>query len=212
MDIFNNLAEAIIKGDHIRVKELTEAALRENVSVKEILHKGLIPGMDVIGGRFKNNEIWLPEVMIAARALKAGLEILEPLMSPSESVNVGKFLIGTVKDDIHDVGKNMVVMMMKGAGFQVIDLGVGVSPERFVEMIREVKPEIIGMSALLTVTLPNVGLTIEAITEAGLRDRVKIMVGGAPVTQAFADKVGADGYAPNSAEAVTKARQLIGMA
>jgi 5-methyltetrahydrofolate--homocysteine methyltransferase len=211
MDILREIAEALIKGDQKRVKTFVEEALRENIPVHEILQRGLVSGMDVVGERFRKDEMWIPEVMVSARAMNAGLEILEPLIRQSETTPRGKFVIGTVKDDLHDVGKNMVVIMMKGAGFQVIDLGINVSPERFVETIREEKPGVIGLSALLTLTLPHMERTIEAITGAGLRDQVKIMVGGAPVTQAFADKIGADGYAPDSAQAVRRARELMGL-
>jgi len=211
MDIFGEMAEALIKGDQKKVKALVEAAIKEKLPVDEILQKGLVSGMDIVGERFRKDEMWIPEVMVAVRAMNAGLEIVEPLLGQSASLNRGKFVIGTVKDDLHDVGKNMVVMMMKGAGFRVIDLGINVSPERFVETIRREKHQVMGMSALLTLTLPNMERTIEAITRAGLRDQVKIMAGGAPVTQAFADRIGADGYAPDSAQAVKRARELMGL-
>jgi len=211
MEILSEISNALIEGDHIKITELIDTALRIGISYEEIYRKGLIKGMDVVGEKFKNNDIWMPEVMLSARAMNACLEILEPLMQKSEGVNIGKFVIGTVEGDLHDVGKNMVAMMMKGAGFQVIDLGVNVSPEKFIETIEKEKPQLMGMSSLLTTTMPKMAVTTEAIKKAGLRDRLKIMVGGAPVSQDFADDIGADGYASDSAQGVSKARELIGL-
>ena len=199
----------IIEGNYQKIKDLVGQALNEGISAQRIMYEGLAKGMAVVGERFKKDEIFLPEVMISARAMNMGLEVLEPSIRQSKSVNVAKFVIGTVKDDLHDVGKNMVVMMMKGAGFEVVDLGINVPPERFTDALIREKPQIIGMSALLTLTLPSMASTIEAIIKAGLRDQAKIMVGGAPVTQAFADRIGADGYAPDCASAVEKAKELL---
>jgi len=209
MGDFEDMAQKIVEGDFQKLKYLVNHALNRGIAAQTILNEGLIRGMAIIGEKFKKDEIFLPEVMVAARAMNAGLEILEPFISQSSSVNIGKFAIGTVKDDLHDVGKNMVIMMMKGAGFQVIDLGINVPPERFVDVIIKEKLQIIGMSALLTFTLHNMGATIQMIGKAGLRDRVKIMVGGAPVTQEFADRIGADGYAPDCASAIEKAKELL---
>lgn len=210
MDILSEISNALIEGDHVKIKELINGALNTEISYEEIYRQGLIRGMDIVGERFRNNEIWMPEVMLAARAMNECLAILEPFMSKSGSINIGKFVIGTVEGDLHDVGKNMVSMMMKGAGFQVIDLGINVPPEKFIEVIREEKPQVMGMSSLLTTTMPKMRQTIDSIIKAGLRDSIKIMVGGAPVTQAFADEIGADRYAPDSAQAVLEARALIG--
>lgn len=199
----------IIEGNYQKIKDLVGQALNEGISAQRIMNEGFVKGMAVVGERFKKDEIFLPEVMISARAMNTGLEVLEPLIRQSKSVNVAKFVIGTVKDDLHDVGKNMVVMMMKGAGFEVVDLGINVPPEKFVDVIINENPQVIGMSALLTLTLTNMEATIQTIAKAGLRNRVKIMVGGAPVTQAFADRIGADGYAPDCASAVEKAKELL---
>jgi 5-methyltetrahydrofolate--homocysteine methyltransferase len=211
MEILSEISNALLEGDHIKIAEITQKALEMGISYEEIYRKGLIKGMDIVGERFKNNEMWMPEVMLSARAMNACLEILEPFMKKSGALNIGKFVIGTVEGDLHDVGKNMVAMMMKGAGFEVIDLGINVSPEQFIEVIKRENPKIMGMSSLLTTTMPKMAITIEAIKKAGLRDQIKIMVGGAPVSQMFADEIGADGYASDSAQGVTKARELIEM-
>ncbi len=199
----------VVDGDYQRVKDLVTLALNEGVSPQKIMNEGLVKGMSIIGQRFKKDEIFLPEVMISARAMNIGLEVLNTSIGQLNLTPIGKFVIGTVKDDLHDVGKNMVIMMMRGAGFQVVDLGVNVPPEKFVEAIKNEKPQIVGMSALLTITLPNMASTIEAIVKVGLRDRVRIMVGGAPVTPEFANRIGADGYAPDCASAVDKAKELL---
>jgi 5-methyltetrahydrofolate--homocysteine methyltransferase len=211
MNILSEISSALIEGDHIKIMNLIDKALEMRIPYEEIYRNGLIKGMDVVGERFKNNEMWMPEVMLSARAMNICLEVLEPLMKRSGVSNIGKFLIGTVEGDLHDVGKNMVAMMMKGAGFEVIDLGINVSPEKFIEVIRKENPKIMGMSSLLTTTMPKMVTTIEAIKNAGLRNQIKIMVGGAPVSQVFADEIGADGYAPDSAQGVAKARELIGI-
>ncbi|MGB9627605.1 MAG: cobalamin B12-binding domain-containing protein [Thermodesulfobacteriota bacterium] len=199
----------IVEGNHQKIKELVNQALSQGVTAQKIMNEGLVKGMAIVGERFKKDEIFLPEVMISARAMNAGLEVLNPLITQSTLTLIGKFVIGTVKDDLHDVGKNMVIMMMKGAGFQVIDLGINVPPENFVSAIKNENPQLLGMSALLTITLPNMASTIEAIIKAGLRNQIKIMVGGAPVTQEFANRIGADGYAPDCASAVDKAKELL---
>jgi 5-methyltetrahydrofolate--homocysteine methyltransferase len=168
--------------------------------------------MNEVGRRFKNNEFYVPEVLIAARAMHAAMDVLKPLLAASDVQPVGTVVIGTVKGDLHDIGKNLVAMMLEGGGFNVIDLGVDVSPEKFLQAVREHKPNIVGLSALLTTTMPAMKTTIEALKEAGVRDQVKVIIGGAPVTQRFADEIGADGYAPDAASAVDVARQLLGIA
>jgi len=201
------LADAVIKGDQNTAIETTKAALAEGVAPKSILHDGLIAGMDVIGVRFKNNEVYIPEVLIAARAMKMAMETLEPELAKAGVQPIGKCVVGTVQGDLHDIGKNLVAMMFKGAGFEVIDLGVDVSAEAFVAKAKETGAQVIGMSALLTTTMPAMEQTLKAVKDAGIN--VKVMVGGAPVTQGYADKIGADGYAPDAATAVDVAKQLV---
>ncbi|MBN1505772.1 MAG: corrinoid protein [Sedimentisphaerales bacterium] len=201
------LAEAVIRGDQATAVNVTKAALQEKVAPKRILDEGLIAGMDVVGARFKNNEIYIPEVLIAARAMKMAMEVLEPELVKAGVKPIGKLLIGTVQGDLHDIGKNLVAMMLKGAGFEVIDLGVDVTPEKFAAEAKARGVNLIGMSALLTTTMPGMEKTIKALQQAGLK--VKVMVGGAPVTQTFADKIGAQGYAPDAASAVDTAKKLV---
>ncbi len=201
------LADAIIKGDQNAAVEITKAALDEGTAAKSVLDEGLIAGMDIVGGRFKKNEIYIPEVLIAARAMKMAMEILEPELVKAGVEPVGKLLIGTVQGDLHDIGKNLVAMMLKGAGFEVIDLGVDVGPEKFVEQAGSTGIQLIGMSALLTTTMPGMEKTVKALKDAGVS--AKVMIGGAPVTQGYADKIGADGYAPDAASAVDMAKTLV---
>lgn len=201
------LAEAVIKGDQTTAVDVTKAALGEGVAAKQVLDEGLIAGMDVVGARFKKNEIYIPEVLIAARAMKMAMEILEPELAKAGVEPIGRLLIGTVQGDLHDIGKNLVAMMLKGAGFEVIDLGVDVAPEKFVEEAKTRGVHLIGMSALLTTTMPGMEKTIKALQDAGVG--AKVMVGGAPVTQSFAEKVGAQGYAPDAASAVDTAKSLV---
>jgi 5-methyltetrahydrofolate--homocysteine methyltransferase len=208
-ELLNALKEAVIVGNANAAKELTEKALAENIPAKTILDDALIPGMMVVGEKFKNNEYYVPEVLIAARAMYAALDLLRPILSQSDIEPIGTVVIGTVKGDLHDIGKNLVRMMLEGGGFRVIDLGVDVSPEKFIQAIKENNAQILAMSALLTTTMPSMKVTIDALKEAGLRDKVKVMVGGAPVTQQWADEIGADGYAPDAASAVDKAKELI---
>ena len=203
------LSEALFRGDVSRVKELTQLALREEIEPREILEQGLIKGMDVVGEKFKNNEIFLPEVLLASQAMYGGLELLQPHLIKSGVEARGKVIIGTVKGDLHDIGKNLVVMMLRGGGFEVIDLGKDVYPEKFLVAIQKHQPDIVGLSALLTTTMMGMTEVITVLEKAGLRDKVKVMIGGAPVTQEFADEIGAEGYAPNAASAVDKARELI---
>jgi 5-methyltetrahydrofolate--homocysteine methyltransferase len=201
------LAEAIIRGDQNTAVEITRAALDEGTAAESVLKKGLIAGMDVIGDRFKNNEVYIPEVLIAARAMKSAMEILEPELVKAGVKPIGKFLVGTTQGDLHDIGKNLVAMMLKGAGFEVIDLGVDISPEKFVEQAKATGIQLVGMSALLTTTMPAMEKTIRALKGAGVS--AKVMVGGAPVTQGYADKIGADGYAADAASAVDVAKNLV---
>ena len=202
------LGEAVIRGDQTAALELTKAAISEGVAPAEILNNGLIAGMNLIGVRFKNNEVYIPEVLIAARAMKTAMEVLAPKLVEAGVEPIGKAVIGTVQGDLHDIGKNLVVMMLKGAGFEVVDLGVDVNSQKFVDKTKEAKAKLVGMSALLTTTMPAMEKAVKAVKAAGLA--VKIMIGGAPVTQAYADKIGADGYAPDAASAVDLAKSLIG--
>jgi len=205
----NNVSEALQRGDAEKVAELVKQALEENLLPKDILENGLIKGMEIIGVKFKKNEVYVPEVLIAARAMHAGMSILRPKLIETGVKNIGTIAIGTVKGDLHDIGKNLVKMMLEGAGFEVIDLGVDVSTDKFVAAVKEHKPNIIGMSALLTTTMVNMAEVIKALEAAGLRDKVKIMIGGAPITQNYADQIGADGYSPDAASAVDKAKTFI---
>ena len=205
-----DIAESIIAGKAPRVKELVQQAVNDGVPSGKILNEGLIAGMDVVGTKFRANEFYIPEVLVAAKAMKSGMEILKPLLSQTGVKPVARFAIGTVKGDLHDIGKNLVSMMMEGAGFEVIDIGIDVSPERFIEIIKEKQPQIIGMSALLTTTMPAMKTAIETLRQSGVRDQVKILVGGAPITQEFSQTIGADGYAGDAASAVSKAKELIG--
>ena len=210
MDLME-MAASLIEGDAPSVKELTEKALAEGIEPARIVNEGLIPGMSEVGRRFKAGEFYLPEVLIAARAMHAGLDIVKPLFSRYDFKPVGTVVLGTVKGDLHDIGKNLVGMMLEGAGFQVIDMGVDVSPDKFVETVKERRSHVVAMSALLTTTMPSMKATIEALKEAGLQGEVKVLVGGAPLTQRYADETRADGYAPDAASAVDKARELLGI-
>jgi 5-methyltetrahydrofolate--homocysteine methyltransferase len=204
------MATAVIEGDMGEVVDLTEDALDDGLNAKEILDSGLMPGMDYVGVEFKAGNMFVPEVLRSARTMQASMDIIKPLLAESGAKMVGKILIGTVKGDMHDIGKNLAGMMCEGAGFEVIDLGKDVSPEKFVEEVKNQQPDIVGMSALLTTTMRAMEQTIKALSEAGLRDQVKIMIGGAPVTQSFADQIGADGYASNAASATELAKNLVG--
>jgi 5-methyltetrahydrofolate--homocysteine methyltransferase len=204
------IAENLINGNAPAVAQGVQAALDEGVAAGEILNGALVPAMDEVGYRFKNNIFYVPEVLIAARAMHAGMDLLKPLLADSEVPTAGKVVLGTVKGDLHDIGKNLVAMMLEGGGFEVIDLGVDASPDKFVTAIRDEQPQVVGMSALLTTTMVNMRSIIDALAEAGVRDQVRIMIGGAPVTQRYADEIGADGYAPDAASAVDLARSLVG--
>jgi 5-methyltetrahydrofolate--homocysteine methyltransferase len=201
------LADAVIRGDQATAVNVTKTALKEGTAPKQVLDQGLIAGMDVIGARFKNNEIYIPEVLIAARAMKMAMEVLEPELVKAGVKPIGRLIIGTVQGDLHDIGKNLVAMMLKGAGFEVIDLGVDVSPDKFAAEAKARNVNLIGMSALLTTTMPGMEKTIKALQAAGVK--AKVMVGGAPVTKSFADRIGADGYSPDAASAVDTAKSLV---
>jgi 5-methyltetrahydrofolate--homocysteine methyltransferase len=201
------LSEAVIKGDSNSAAQISKQAIGEQMAAERILKEGLIAGMEIIGVRFKNNEVYIPEVLIAARAMKMAMQVLEPELVKAGVKPVGKFLIGTVQGDLHDIGKNLVSMMMKGAGFEVIDIGVDVPTHKFIERAKATGAQLVGMSALLTTTMPGMEKTLKAIKSAGLG--VKVMVGGAPVTQNYADKIGADGFAADAASAVDVAKRLL---
>jgi 5-methyltetrahydrofolate--homocysteine methyltransferase len=201
------LSDSIIKGDQKTAVAVTKAALDEGMPPGTILAEGLIAGMNVIGTQFKANKVYIPEVLIAARAMKMAMEILEPKLVEAGVQPIGKAIIGTVQGDLHDIGKNLVMMMLKGAGFEVTDAGVDVASDAFVEKAKECGAQVVGLSALLTTTMPAMEKTIQAIKDSGLA--VKTMIGGAPVTQAYADKIGADGYAADAASAVDTAKSLL---
>ena len=201
----------VIVGNAPKVKELVQGAVDEGADPKEVLQQALIPAMGEVGRRMKAQEFYVPEVLIAARAMQWGLGILKPRLVGSGLEPVGRIALGTVKSDLHDIGKNLVSMMMEGAGFEVIDLGTDVTPEKFVAAVKERGANVIGMSALLTTTMPNMKKTIDALKEAGLREQVKVLVGGAPVTQRYADEIGADGYAPDASSAVDAAKAGLGV-
>ena len=209
MDL-KQIVDNLIKGKTPEVKELTQKALDEGVGVEKILNEGLVAGMNVVGAKFKANEFYVPEVLIAARAMKAGMEILRPILAEKDIKSRGTIVLGTAKGDLHDIGKNLVGMMLEGAGFEVIDLGIDVAPEKFVQTAKEKKAHLIGVSALLTTTMVGMKDVIKALKEASLDSKVKVMIGGAPLTQSYADEIGADGYAPDAASAVDKAKKLLG--
>ncbi len=204
------MADALIKGDRNTVAELTKQAIDEGVAAKEILENGLIAGMNVVGVRFKANEVYVPEVLIAARAMRAGMELLEPELAKAGIEPAGTVVLGTIKGDLHDIGKNLVGMMLTGGGLKVVDLGTDVSAEKFIEACKAEGASVCAMSALLTTTMPQMGEVVKAFKEAGLE--VKIIIGGAPVTQSYADEIGADGYAADAASAVDVAKELMGVA
>lgn len=202
------IAESLIQGNASRIRELVQEAIDDGQDTGMILQEGLIAGMNVIGDRFKMNEIYIPEVLIAARAMKEGMVLLRPLIASEAIKNEGAIVLGTVKGDLHDIGKNLVGMMLEGAGFDVIDLGIDVDPEKFIEATKENNASIIGLSCLLTTTMAAMEDAILSINNSRLNAKVKIMIGGAPITQKYADEIGADGYAPDAARAVDLARQL----
>jgi 5-methyltetrahydrofolate--homocysteine methyltransferase len=208
-DILEQISTAVIEGNLDDIVDLTEDALNEDLSAQEILDNGLMAGMDYVGAEFKAGNMFVPEVLRSAKAMQNSMNIIRPLLVESGVRMVGKVVVGTVKGDLHDIGKNLVGMMCEGAGFEVKDLGKDVEPDAFLEAVKEFEPDVVGMSALLTTTMRSMEHTIRALEEAGLRDKVKVMIGGAPVTQAFADQIGADGYASNAASAADLAKRFV---
>ena len=207
---YQEIGNALIACNQARVMELVDVALNEKRPPDEILNKGLIAGMDVVGVKMESGDMFIPEVLMAARIMTAALDVLKPLLGDAGAKSQGRVVIGTVKGDLHDIGKNLVCMMLKSAGIEVFDEGVDVAPEAFIAKIKTEQPDILCLSALLTTTMPMMKATIEAIRESGLRDKLKIMVGGAPVTREFAGEIGADGYADDAGSAVKMAKSLIG--
>ena len=205
MSILNEISENLQKGKAKIVRELVGQAVDQGIPAAEILEKGLMAGMDVVGEKFKNNQVYVPEVLVAARAMNMGVELLKPLMAEGEKVSVGKVCIGTVKGDLHDIGKNLVKMMMEGKGLEVVDLGTDVAPETYVETAKEQGCQIICCSALLTTTMSVMGDVVKLAEQEGIRDKVKIMIGGAPVTESFCQEIGADKYTPDAASAADAA-------
>ena len=201
--------KAVLEGDMSGTREAVQSALDEGVPAGDILQKGLIPAMGEVGRLFEEGEYFVPEMLIAARAMKSGLEIIKPLLVDSGIEPVGTVAVGTVKGDLHDIGKNLVAMMLEGAGFEINDLGTDVTPDQFVDAVQQ-GADIVGLSALLTTTMPSMQTTIRAIETAGLRNKVKIIIGGAPVTAEYAQQIGADGYAPDASQAATLAKNLMG--
>jgi 5-methyltetrahydrofolate--homocysteine methyltransferase len=206
---FQKFVDAFLKGEIEEGANLTELYISQGKMAPAILQKGLIAAMDVVGQKFKMGELYIPEVLMAARVMQAGMDVLKPELIKSNAAAGPKILMGTVQGDVHDIGKNLVGMMLKGAGFEVVDIGVDVVPEKFVEAMKTHQPRVLGLSALLTTTMPQMKTTLNLLKEAGLLEGVKAIVGGAPVTQAFASKIGADGYAPDASTAVDKVRELL---
>jgi 5-methyltetrahydrofolate--homocysteine methyltransferase len=209
LETYGQMREALIAGEGDRVQELARRLLDEGVPARQIVDEGLLPGMEVVGQRMRSGECFIPELLLSARTMQAALDLLRPHLGEGEQAGLGTVVIGTVEGDLHDIGKNLVAMLLQGAGFAVVNLGTGVTAQQFVAAVQEHRPQILGMSALLTTTLPKMVATLAALAEAGLRDTVKVMIGGAPVTQAYADEIGAQGYAPDAASAVDVAKKLL---
>jgi 5-methyltetrahydrofolate--homocysteine methyltransferase len=209
MSILQELTDLVIAGNYMNIKAKTQEAVDQGLSAKEILDGGLMPGINLIGERFARNEVFVPNVLMAAKAMNEGVEVIKPLMLDGSVTTIGKVVVGTVKGDLHDIGKNLVTLMMRSAGLEVIDLGSDVSTEKFIAAVKEHKPAIIGMAALLTTTMYEQKNVIEALQKEGLRDQVKVMVGGAPINQAWADKIGADCFAADAAEAARLAKGIV---
>jgi 5-methyltetrahydrofolate--homocysteine methyltransferase len=210
--VLQEVYDGILNGDNAAVPAAVKKALDAGTAPDRILNDSMISAMGEVGRLFEEGEYFVPEMLVSARAMQAGLAILKPHLASANVASSGKVVVGTVKGDLHDIGKNLVSMMLEGAAFEIVDLGADVSPEKFVEAIRSTGAQIVAMSALLTTTMTNMKVTIKAIEAAGLRDKVKIMVGGAPITQKFADEIGADGYSPDASRAVAKAKELVGKA
>jgi 5-methyltetrahydrofolate--homocysteine methyltransferase len=204
--------EGVLNGNAKQTEAEVNAALAANTPAEDILYKACIPAMEEVGRLFEAGEKFVPEMLISARAMQTAMRLLRPRLTSANVQSLGKVVVGTVAGDLHDIGKNLVAMMLEGSGFEVIDLGTDVTPQKFVDAVKQHAPQVIGMSALLTTTMPSMGATIEALKEAGLREQVKVMIGGAPITQDFADKIGADGFAPDASSASRKAKTLLGAA
>ena len=211
-DVLGQISNAVIEGRVKDIPDLTNTALSSGLTAKDILDMGLMPGMDVIGAEFKKGKKFVPEVLLSARTMQASLGILKPLLAQAGAKMAGKVILGTVKGDLHDIGKSLVGMLLEGSGFEVVDLGKDVPPEKFVDSVKQEKPNIVAMSALLTTTMRSMGHTMTALKEAGLRETVKVMIGGAPVTMEFAKQIGADGYASNAPAAVELAKKFVNSA
>jgi len=209
MPEFEKLHQAILEGDQKSARALTEAMLAEGVAPMDMITKSMVPAMDEVGRRFECEEYFVPELLLSARAMKGAMELLRPLLAASGAQPAGRVVIGTVKGDLHDIGKNLVASMLEGGGFEVVDLGADVAPEKFIDAVKNSGAQIVALSALLTVTMPSMRTTIEALNQAGLRSKVKVMVGGAPVTPQFATEIGADGYSETASSAVQLARKLV---
>jgi 5-methyltetrahydrofolate--homocysteine methyltransferase len=209
MDLLQKISEELQKGNYNEVPKLTQEALNAGIPPAKILKEGLIAGMDVVGERFRKDELFIPEVLVAAKAMHAGMDVLRPKLVERGVRLTGEIVLGTVKGDLHDIGKNLVGMMMEGAGFQVIDLGIDIPSEKFVDAVKSHKPNLLGLSALLTTTMPRMKEVIQSLIVAGIRDKVKVIVGGAPLTEKFAKEIGADGYAPDAASAADMAKSLL---
>lgn len=209
MSDFKQLTEAVFRGDFEAVRTLTQRLVDSGVDPLDIVNRGLIEGMNIVAPKFKAGEMFVPEVMMAAKAMQEGLDVVKPLLCDADVPSKGTVVIGTVSGDLHDIGKNLVVMILESGGFRVIDLGVDVAPEKFVAAVKEYRPQIVGMSALLTTTMPWMQKTVEAFKEAGVRDLVKVIIGGAPVTEGFANEIGADGYGPDAITAKELCERLV---
>jgi len=203
------LHDAVIAGDAKTTRAITEQALQEGIDPLTLVNEHMVPAMDEVGRRFECNEYFVPELLLSARAMKSALEIIRPLLVARGTEPLARVVIGTVKGDLHDIGKNLVAAMFEGGGFEVIDLGVNVSPERFIETVRDKNVQIIAMSALLTTTMPAMKSTVDALKQAGVRDKVKVLIGGAPITQKYADEIGADGFSDNAVGAVALAKKAM---
>jgi len=210
VSVLEEMQENVVAGNESKVVELTQKALDEGLAPEKILNDGFIPGMEIVGRKFQENEIYVPEMLMSARAMKAGMKLLEPFLTEAGIEPIGKIVIGTVKGDLHDIGKNLVAMMLEGGGFEVIDAGVDVSAQKFMDLVKEKKPDILCLSALLTTTMGEIKNVIDAFKENGLRNDIKIMVGGAPLTVDYSKEIGADGYSPDAASAVDLAKKLLG--
>jgi 5-methyltetrahydrofolate--homocysteine methyltransferase len=209
MTDLKELYEAVVSGNAKTTQALTQQALAEGVDPLKLVNEYMVPAMDEVGRRFEANEYFVPELLISARAMKASLELIRPILAARGDQPVGRVAIGTVKGDLHDIGKNLVASLLEGGGFEVIDLGVNVSPEKFIETVNTKQANIVAMSALLTTTMPSMKTTIDALKQAGVRDKVKILIGGAPITQKYADEIGADGYSENAVGAVALAKKAV---